>query len=171
MNVSESPFLRVKAEGEMVGPLSVKPNTVVVSLAGSVTFLMTIVPGASILSSFAERSWLPPFVPSAWSTPTTLMWKGEPVMLAAPSPDPQSTAEAMWPVQPSRSVHPPAGQPDSDTLNANSRLLSPAAEPFCSTLPSLNDVDWEPVQFCPVETKVAVPPSAQTVMTSSAAVR
>src|SRR5574337_1993745 len=97
------------------------------------------------------------------------MWKGAPVMEAAPMLAPQSTAEAIWPVQPNITLQPPAGQPLRVNLKPTSRLLLPVANPVCSTLLSLREEDCVPVQLEPADTKAAEPPSTQTVMSRSAA--
>jgi hypothetical protein len=52
------------------------------------------------------RSWLPMPVVSIESR---IMWYGEPLMLVAELPVPQSCCEAMWPPQARTTVHPPAG--------------------------------------------------------------
>ena len=75
----------------------------------------------TIAESWTLRSWLPPLVPRAVSTPSTRMWKGAPeIDPAPPGGVPQSRWEATCPVQPSMRFPPwPAGQPVSATLNAN----------------------------------------------------
>src|SRR5437762_14142617 len=117
---------------------------------------------------WAPRGWLAapgathailpaPDRPCSWSTPDTRIAKGLETE-EAPLPAPQSAIDAKWPVKPSKTSHPSWGQLRASTLKANSRVLSPSANPTCHTRPSLKESLAEPVQFWPAETKLTVPP-------------